>query len=61
VGSCGPVVTMGGKQMIETHNDNEDYYTEGDHKSKGTQDKELLQVLEALESQGFRIIDNHEN
>jgi hypothetical protein len=47
--------------MIETHNDNEDYSTESDHKSKGTQDKELLHVLEALESQGFRIIDNHEN
>jgi hypothetical protein len=47
--------------MIETHNNNEDYSTENDHKPKGTQNKELIKVLEALESQGFRIIDNHEN
>jgi hypothetical protein len=47
--------------MIEAHNDKDEYSTVGDHKSKETQDKELLQVLEALESQGFRLLDFHEN
>jgi hypothetical protein len=47
--------------MIETDYEPKDHSPEGDHKSKGTQDKEILQVLEALESQGFRLIDNHEN
>jgi hypothetical protein len=60
-GPCRPLVTLRGEQMIETHNDNEDNSTENDHKPKGTQNKELLKVLQALESQGFRSIDNLEN
>jgi hypothetical protein len=44
------------------NNNNEDYSSEAIHKSKRrSQNKELLKVLEALESQGFRVIDYHEN
>lgn len=45
------------------NNNNEDHSTEASHnKSNRTlQNKELLKVLEALESQGFRLFDYHEN
>lgn len=52
------------KQMIEEdNNNNEDYSTEAIHnKSKRTlQNKELLKVLEALESLGFRSSNYHES
>jgi hypothetical protein len=50
--------------MTEDYNNNknEDYSSEAAHKSKRrSQNKELLKVLEALESQGFRLFDYHEN
>ena len=45
------------------NNNNEEYSSEAIHnKSKrSSQNKELLKVLEALESQGFRLFDYHEN
>lgn len=45
------------------NNNNEEYSSEAIHNKskKGSQDKELLKVLEALESQGFRLFDYHEN
>jgi hypothetical protein len=50
------------KQMTEDNNNNEDDSSEAIHKSKRrSQNKELLKVLEALESQGFRLTDYHEN
>jgi hypothetical protein len=47
----------------EDNNNNDDYSGMAFHnKSKRTsQNKELLKVLEALESQGFKLIDHHEN
>jgi hypothetical protein len=48
--------------MTEDNNNNEDDSSEAIHKSKRrSQNKELLKVLEALESQGFRLTDCHEN
>jgi hypothetical protein len=53
------------KQMTEEYNNNnnEEYSSEAiRNKSKrSSQNKELLKVLEALESQGFRLFDYHEN
>jgi hypothetical protein len=53
------------KQMTEEYNNNnnEDHSSMAIHnRSKRTlQNKELLRVLEALESQGFRLFDYHEN
>jgi hypothetical protein len=55
------------KQMTEEYNNNNnnnvEYSSEAIHnKSKiSSQNKELLKVLEALESQGFRLFDYHEN
>jgi hypothetical protein len=53
------------KHMTEEYNNNnnEEYSSEAIHnKSKRfSQDKELLKVLEALESQGFKLFDYHEN
>ena len=53
------------KHMTEEYNNNnnEEYFSEAIHNKsrKGSQDKELLKVLEALESQGFRLFDYHEN
>ena len=45
------------------NNNNVEYSSEAIHnKSKiSSQNKELLKVLEALESQGFRLFDYHEN
>jgi hypothetical protein len=50
------------KHMTEDNN-NEEYSSEAIHNKskKGSQDKELLKVLEALESQGFKLFDYHEN
>ena len=50
------------KHMTDNNN-NEEYSSEAIHNKskKGSQDKELLKVLEALESQGFRLFDYHEN
>ena len=51
------------KHMTEEYNNNEEYSSEAvlNKSKKGSQDKELLKVLEALESQGFRLFDYHEN
>jgi hypothetical protein len=53
------------KHMTEEYNNNnnEEYSSEAIHnKSKrSSQNKELLKVLEALESQGFRLFDYYEN
>ena len=52
------------KHMTEEYNNNnEEYSSEAVHNKskKGSQDKELLKVLEALESQGFRLFHYHEN
>jgi hypothetical protein len=55
------------KHMTEEYNinnnNNVEYSSEAIHnKSKiSSQTKELLKVLEALESQGFRLFDYHEN
>lgn len=52
------------KPMTEEYNNNNgEYSSEAIHnKSKiSSQNKELLKVLEALESQGFRLFDYHEN
>ena len=52
------------KPMTEEYNNNDgEYSSEAIHnKSKiSSQNKELLKVLEALESQGFRLFDYHEN
>jgi hypothetical protein len=55
------------KQMTEEYNNNNnnnvEYSSEAIHnKSKiSSQNKELLKVLEALESQGFRLFYYHEN
>ena len=53
------------KPMTEEYNNNNngEYFSEAIHnKSKiSSQNKELLKVLEALESQGFRLFDYHEN
>jgi hypothetical protein len=53
------------KHMTEEYNNNnnDEYSSEAIHNKskKGSQDKELLKVLEALESQGFRLFDYHEN
>lgn len=52
------------KHMTEEYNNNNgEYSSEAIHnKSKiSSQNKELLKVLEALESQGFRLFDYHEN
>jgi len=53
------------KLMTEEYNNNsnEEYSGEAIHnKSKrSSQNKELLKVLEALESQGFKLFDYHEN
>jgi hypothetical protein len=45
------------------NNNNEEYSSEAIHnKSKrSSQNKELLKVLEALESQEFKLFDYHEN
>ena len=45
------------------NNNNEEYSSEAIHnKSKrSSQNKGLLKVLEALESQGFKLFDYHEN
>ena len=47
----------------DNNNNNVEYSSEAIHnKSKiSSQNKELLKVLEALESQGFRLFDYHEN
>jgi len=46
----------------EDNNNDEDYSSMVIRKSKGTsQNKELLKVLKALESQGFRHFDYDEN
>jgi hypothetical protein len=52
------------KHMTEdNNNNNEEYSSEAIHNKskKGSQNKELLKVLEALESQGFRLFDYDEN
>ena len=51
------------QNMTEDNNNNEEYSSEAIHNKskKGSQDKELLKVLEALESQGFKLFDYHEN
>ena len=54
------------KHMTEEYinnNNNVEYSSEAIHnKSKiSSQNKELFKVLEALESQGFRLFDYHEN
>ena len=54
------------KHMTEEYNNNNnnvEYSSEAIHnKSKiSSQNKELLKVLEALETQGFRLFDYHEN
>ena len=54
------------KYMTEEYinnNNNVEYSSEAIHnKSKiSSQNKELLKVLEALETQGFRLFDYHEN
>jgi hypothetical protein len=47
---------------IEPNNDNsEDYSPVTPDISNNTSDKYLLVVFKALESVGFRLIDNHEN
>jgi hypothetical protein len=44
------------------NNNNEDYSGDAIHRSKRSlQNKELLKVLEALESQGFKLFDYNEN
>jgi hypothetical protein len=46
----------------ETNNDNnEDYSPVTSDVLSNTSDKDLLVVLKALESEGFRLIDHHEN
>jgi hypothetical protein len=47
----------------DNNNNNEEYSSEAIHNKskKGSQNKELLKVLEALESQGFRLFDYYEN
>ncbi|HEV2876878.1 MAG TPA: hypothetical protein VGW09_06370 [Nitrososphaeraceae archaeon] len=49
--------------MTEGNNNNNVEYSRAIHNKskKGSQNKELLKVLEALESQGFRLFDYHEN
>lgn len=52
------------KHMTEEYdNNNEEYSSEAIHnKSRiSSQNKDLLKVLEALESQGFKLFDYHEN
>ena len=51
------------KHMTEDNNNNNVEYSRAIHNKskKGSQNKELLKVLEALESQGFRLFDYHEN
>jgi len=43
------------------NNNNEDHSTEASHNNRTLQNKELLKVLEALESLGFRLSDYHES
>lgn len=49
--------------MTEDNNNNNVEYSRAipNKSKKGSQNKELLKVLEALESQGFRLFDYHEN
>ena len=47
----------------EYDNNNEEYSSEAIHNKsrRSSQNKNLLKVLEALESQGFKLFDYHEN
>ena len=50
------------RMTTEPNNDNnEDYFPVTSDVSSNTSDKDLLVVIKALESMGFRFIDHYEN
>ena len=49
------------KPMTEEYNNNNNGEAIHNKSKISSQNKELLKVLEALESQGFRLFDYHEN